>query len=229
VNWVQFLQNVVAKSGHPGAKMVRKQPAVAEFPDYLSIQEADEIVGIINRSTMEVNSKQQPLEVRNVYTGNCDAETCRRNPFLNELYRRVSELIGVPYENFESMEFIKYGPGQLNSEHFDVSREHSPGVGKRVLTVFFYLSDVEDGGETAFPRAKPPLTIKPKKGKMMIWANVQKKIDQTLRSSVHAALPVQAGTKICANLWVHSTSFRPAEMYSQGRCSPTDDTPSPRL
>ena len=45
----------------------------------------------------------------------------------------------------------------------------------RVLTVFFYLSDVEEGGETAFPNAISEdggegLLVKPAKGKMVVWA-----------------------------------------------------------
>ena len=43
--------------------------------------------------------------------------------------------------------------------------------GPRILTFFLYLSDVEEGGETAFPVLG--ISVKPKKGKALLWPSVQ--------------------------------------------------------
>lgn len=43
-------------------------------------------------------------------------------------------------------------------------------AGPRVLTFFLYLSDVEEGGETAFPLLG--IAVKPKKGKALLWPSV---------------------------------------------------------
>ena len=42
--------------------------------------------------------------------------------------------------------------------------------GPRILTFFLYLSDVEEGGETAFPSLG--IKVKPKKGKAVLWPSV---------------------------------------------------------
>jgi len=59
------------------------------------------------------------------------------------------------------------------------------GRRNRMITVFWYLSDVEEGGETIFPRAggKPPpsnmsqceegLKVKPKRGKVIIFYSLK--------------------------------------------------------
>ena len=42
--------------------------------------------------------------------------------------------------------------------------------GPRILTFFLYLSDVEEGGETAFPSLG--IKVEPKKGKAVLWPSV---------------------------------------------------------
>lgn len=51
----------------------------------------------------------------------------------------------------------------LFARHSQLKREE----GVRILTVFLYLNDVEEGGGTDFP--KLGITVEPKKGKAVIW------------------------------------------------------------
>ena len=64
--------------------------------------------------------------------------------------------------------------------------------GPRILTFFLYLSDVEEGGETAFPLLD--LAVKPQKGKAVLWPSVH---DDNLmlpeQLSLHEARPVIKG------------------------------------
>ena len=49
-------------------------------------------------------------------------------------------------------------------QHIDVGDHDSA---RRFLVLFFYLNDVEEGGETTFPRLD--LKIKPKRGSVLIF------------------------------------------------------------
>jgi prolyl 4-hydroxylase len=82
-----------------------------------------------------------------------------------------------------------------------------------MITVFWYLSDVEEGGETVFPRfggAPQPssmsncdhgLKVKPVRGKVIIFYSL--KADGSLDPlSLHGACPVKQGVKWAANKWV---------------------------
>ena len=70
-----------------------------------------------------------------------------------------------------------------------------------MLTVFLYLNDVEEGGETKFNRLDKVVT--PKRGRAVIWPSVQNMDPHTIdpRTS-HEAMPVIKGIKYGANAWV---------------------------
>ncbi len=84
--------------------------------------------------------------------------------------------------------------------------------GPRVFTFFLYLSDVEEGGGTSFPRLN--LTVHPKRGSAVWWPhgyndNPWRKDDRTH----HEAMPVIKGTKCAAN-----TTPRPLGTYAPWTC-----------
>lgn len=84
--------------------------------------------------------------------------------------------------------------------------------GVRILTFFLYLSDVEEGGETDFPRMN--VKVKPKKGRAVLWPSVlnDAPMQQDPRTH-HAALPVVKGLKYAANHWIHSHNFKKANKW----------------
>ena len=56
--------------------------------------------------------------------------------------------------------------GQRYGVHHDYGgSDRKLACGPRILTFFLYLSDVEEGGETAFPSMG--ISVKPKKGKVI--------------------------------------------------------------
>ena len=86
-------------------------------------------------------------------------------------------------------------------------------AGPRVLTFFMYLSDVEEGGETHFPKLN--ISVKPEKGSALLWPSVESdypssKIEQL---TYHAALPVKRGTKYAANSWLHLRDYKTPNLH----------------
>lgn len=90
-------------------------------------------------------------------------------------------------------------------EHHDFLPEMTQWpCGVRLATFFLYLSDVEEGGGTWFPRLN--VTGVPKKGRALLWYNVQKDASGEWKMdgrTQHEAVPVIKGTKYAANKWIH--------------------------
>lgn len=220
VDWVAFLQKAVARSECPGAQLLSERPPLAEFPDFFSSSEADHLVEVSKQLGFE-QEDQLDKEIRNVQKSDCQTHRCMFQPFVGEVHRRISALLGVPSSNFEPLEFLSYGPGQHYVEHHDTDPDFhlssfGVGSGLRILTVFLYLSDVERGGHTFFTRSN--LRIQPQKGKLVVWANVEPNMKEVSHFAFHASEAVKVGHKFAANFWVHPCDFRSPEMHAPWWC-----------
>ena len=105
--------------------------------------------------------------------------------------------------------------GKSTNHHLDYFPPHGQKAhGHRVLTVFLYLNDVEEGGETHFrdllgkdgAGSAEGIAIKPKAGRMVIWPSVLNEAPNDKdRRTFHGSLPVKKGIKYGANAWVSCT------------------------
>jgi len=87
-------------------------------------------------------------------------------------------------------------------------------VAHEFLPFFLYLNDVEEGGETAFPKLGP-LAVKPKVGRAILWPSVSNKSPLEIDPrTYHEARPVIKGTKYSANVWYHQFDFQKANLWS---------------
>jgi prolyl 4-hydroxylase len=95
---------------------------------------------------------------------------------------------------------------------FAFRRQNHLSCGPRILTFFLYLSDVEEGGETHFPRLG--IKVKPRKGSAILWPSVYDHdyLQQDPRTH-HEALPVIKGIKYAANSWIHSHNFQHSNLW----------------
>jgi prolyl 4-hydroxylase len=125
----------------------------------------------------------------------CDEELCEKDPIINPVIMRIAEVTKTHPDNSEDLQLLRYEPGQYYNQHHDYIeyQQHLPS-GVRMLTLFLYLNDVEEGGETNFP--KVDVTVQPKKGSALLWPSVldedpEKKDFRT----DHEALPVLKGIK----------------------------------
>ncbi|KAL3907395.1 MAG: hypothetical protein SGILL_008895 [Bacillariaceae sp.] len=143
-------------------------------------------------------------------------DECYKHTDHQTTIKRVENITGIPDTNSEYWQFLQYEEGQFYAEHHDYIPFHlERSQGARILTVFLYLNDVEEGGGTHFSQLG--ITVQPKRGRVVIWPSVHdhdpNKKDPPTH---HEALPVKKGIKYGANAWVHQRSFK--DVFAKG-CS----------
>ena len=140
---------------------------------------------------------------------------CEKMPGVRQVSNRIEEVTGIPQGNYESFQILKYEVGEFYKRHHDSSGVKTSISGHRILTVFLYLNDVEEGGETAFTELG--IAVKPKRGRALIWPSVLNDNPDSWDSrTYHEARAVKKGTKYAANHWIHQYDFRNANIWGCG-------------
>jgi len=125
----------------------------------------------------------------------CDEELCHDDPIINPVIERIAEVTHTHIDNHEELQLLRYEPGQFYNQHHDyIEYQQQLPCGVRMLTVFLYLNDVDDGGGTSFPFLD--ITVQPKKGYALVWPSVlDEDPEKKDRRTEHEALPVLKGIK----------------------------------
>lgn len=134
---------------------------------------------------------------------------CHDDPVVRTVRERIETVTGIPQENYEHLQLLKYGSKQYYQQHNDfIERHKRQAPGTRLLTFFIYFNDVEKGGETRFPLLNN-LKVQPRRGRVLIWPSV---LDGDLyavdKRTDHEAAPVEVGQKFAANAWIHARDFQ---------------------
>lgn len=80
------------------------------------------------------------------------------------------------------------------SHHDYIPIDKKRQIGPRILTVYLYLNDVEEGGGTYF--SELDITVMPKLGRAVLWPSVlNDEPEKKDRRTRHQALPVTKGEK----------------------------------
>mmetsp|Transcript_12768 Transcript_12768/g.21668 ORF Transcript_12768/g.21668 Transcript_12768/m.21668 type:complete len:268 (+) Transcript_12768:117-920(+) len=147
-----------------------------------------------------------------------------------EVVRKIEERIAafamVPIDHGEGLQILHYEEGQKYEAHYDYFHDqvNIKNGGQRIATVLMYLSDVEEGGETAFPNGKPlpsykqrqgdlspcaqkGASVKARRGDAMLFYSL-KTDGNTDPASLHAGCPVIRGHKWSATKWMRVNEFR---------------------
>ncbi|HYI46912.1 MAG TPA: 2OG-Fe(II) oxygenase [Allosphingosinicella sp.] len=125
----------------------------------------------------------------------------REGPAVHALNRRIAAATGTGVAQGESLQVLRYRPGQEYKPHFDAV----PGeANQRILTMLVYLNQDYEGGETLF--LKTGLSFKGQKGDALLFRNTlaDGRADDY---SQHAGRPVTAGEKRLASRWIRARPF----------------------
>lgn len=195
-----LLQPVKAEDAYPN-------PRIVIYHDVLSDNEIETIKRL-------AQPRFKRATARNFATGKQDIAEYRisksswlRNDehrYVAGVSRRIEDITGLEMDTAEELQVVNYGIGGHYEPHLDYSTDpvafESMGTGNRIATWLFYMSDVEAGGATVFPKLN--VALWPRKGSAAFWYNLLPSGDGNPRTK-HAACPVLTGSKWVSNKWIH--------------------------
>lgn len=171
--------------------------------NFLTPEECDHVIAIaepkLKRSTVMGDKNDEITDYRT-----SDNIFMRRNedPILARISDRVHKMVGIPIENQEALQILRYKEGKYYKQHYDACLDDTENCkrdrklrGVRINTALIYLSDCE-GGETSFNNIG--IKIKPKKGTVLFFNPVYKDSNGNYQHnpcSLHAALKPKKGQK----------------------------------
>jgi prolyl 4-hydroxylase len=193
-------------------------PWVVSIDGFLSEEECEKLIELGEsigyvRSTeydSDDTSKHTISEGRTSYNTFC-MEGCDDDPVVKGVIERMTKLTGIPCNNYEYLQLVRYETGQFYVEHHDLAPIHyTSSFGPRILTFFLYLNDatsgLEIGGGTAFRYLN--FTATPKKGMALVWPSMMDNLEGIDDWTWHMALPVEKGVKYGANVWIHLRDYQ---------------------
>jgi prolyl 4-hydroxylase len=148
-----------------------------------------------------------------------------RHSVVQGIDKRTADLVKVPVGHQESVQVLRYERTQHYDQHLDYfavgHHGHSPavlekiehGYKNRMITVFWYMSEVARGGHTNFARAgglpapasnkgcTQGISVAPKKRKVVVFYSMLPSGEGD-PMSLHAGCPVEEGVKLSGNKWV---------------------------
>jgi len=140
------------------------------YKGFLTQEECEHIIKLgdphVQRS--KVGTKAVVSDYRTSF-GTFFVKEGKEDPILQSIAERIELWTQLPKENGEAFYFLRYENGQEYKAHVDYFNEQSKSAlkngGNRIATVVMYLSDVEEGGETVFPKAEGgKISVKPRQG-----------------------------------------------------------------
>jgi prolyl 4-hydroxylase len=145
-------------------------------------------------------------DIRNSYT----AWISKYDKVVKNIVTRVCQIEGLPFDNAEHLQVVRYKPNEYYKKHFDTQYMQDDtgicdSVGHRVITMLIYLTDDFEEGATRFTFLKKD--IKPSKYSGILFHSLGKTNKKCHPYSRHAGLPVKTGEKYVANVWIRQNKF----------------------
>ncbi|TDL31273.1 2OG-Fe(II) oxygenase [Jeotgalibacillus sp. S-D1] len=176
-----------------------EEPLIVILGDVLSDEECEQLV-LLSKDKMNRSKIGKSHEVNEIRTSSSMFFQDSENDLITKLEKRISSIMNIPAEHGDGVQILKYTPGQEYKAHFDFFTSKSKEIkNNRISTIIIYLNDVEQGGETFFPKLN--LSISPRKGMAVYFEYFYN--DQTINElTLHGGAPVIEGEKWVATQWM---------------------------
>lgn len=180
-----------------------EEPLVVVLGNVLSDEECDELIEL-SRDRLQRSKIGEDRSVNQIRTSS--GVFCEDSETVAKIEKRIAHIMNIPIEHGDGLQVLLYTPGQEYKPHYDYFAETSRASGNnRISTLVIYLNDVEEGGETTFPKLN--LSVFPNKG-MAVYFEYFYSNHELNELTLHAGAPVSKGEKWVATMWMRRQTFR---------------------
>ncbi|TQR14718.1 2OG-Fe(II) oxygenase [Psychrobacillus soli] len=182
-----------------------EEPLIVMLGNVLSNEECEELIRL-SKDKMKRSKIGATREVNELRTSSSSFIEESENEIVARVEKRISAIMNIPIEHGEGIQILQYTPGQEYKAHYDFFSSTSKAANNnRISTLVMYLNDVEQGGETFFPKLN--FSVSPKKGMAVYFEYFYN--DQTLNElTLHAGTPVITGEKWVATQWMRKQKLK---------------------
>jgi prolyl 4-hydroxylase len=182
-----------------------EEPLVVVLGNVLSDEECDELIKL-SKDGMQRSKIGNTREVDDLRTSSSMFLQENENDIITRIEKRISYIMNIPVEHGEGLQILNYKIGQEYKAHFDFfSAANKPVSNPRISTLVMYLNDVEEGGETFFPKLN--FSVSPQKGMAVYFEYFYD--DHTLNElTLHGGAPVMNGSKWAATQWMRRKKLK---------------------
>ncbi|WP_417899335.1 2OG-Fe(II) oxygenase [Bacillus haimaensis] len=182
-----------------------EEPLIVVLGNVLSDKECDELI-IQSKDRMQRSKIGNAREVDELRTSSSMFFQEGENDIIARIEKRTSQIMNIPVEHGEGLQVLNYKIGQEYKAHFDFfSSASRPVNNPRVSTLVMYLNDVEEGGETYFPKLN--FSVSPKKG-MAVYFEYFYDNHHLNELTLHGGSPIIKGEKWAATQWMRRKRYK---------------------
>lgn len=176
-----------------------EEPLIVILGNVLSDEECDELIAL-SKNKMQRSKIGASREINEIRTSSGMFFQENENNTINKIEKRVAAIMNIPIEHGDGIQILNYTPGQEYKAHFDYFSPTSKSAkNNRISTLVMYLNNVEQGGETFFPKLN--FSVSPQKGMAVYFEYFY--TDQHINErTLHGGAPVITGEKWIATQWM---------------------------
>lgn len=197
------------RSSYEDGVILSPELPVVVFDGFITPQEC---TALIEQAEGRMGRARVSLDESSAVVAGRSGDNCwlgyQENPLVRRIGERVAKRVGLPLAHAEAFQVLRYSLGSEYRAHYDAydlntarGRRCCRRGGQRIVTALLYLSAVEEGGATAFPRLG--IEVDPVPGRLVVFNNVADDPSMPHPDSLHAGLPVSRGEKWAGNFWFH--------------------------